>query len=189
MRASIDTHKAQPWRVHTLAPDFELLDVWRFDLAERAIDLPSLLRSFWKAAAGIGDSWLGRARVRIGQLLGWDDHDFTRPIPGCVETSLAERLSPTDRSENRAGDDEPSPLAVARVKTVYRFDHEALYEVSNDTIHALLHVGIAGGAPELAIYIKSRGLGSRLYMAAIEPFRHAIVYPALVRRVERALAA
>lgn len=61
-----------------------------------------------------------------------------------------------------------------------------LYEISNDTVHALMHVSCApGAAPELAIYIKSRGLFTRLYMAAIWPARRAIIYPSLMSLVER----
>jgi hypothetical protein len=40
----------------------------------------------------------------------------------------------------------------------------------------------------MAIYVKYRGLGSRLYMALIKPFRYAIVYPAWIRRIQRAWA-
>ena len=63
---------------------------------------------------------------------------------------------------------------------------EALYELSNDTIHALVHVAVLGPEAILTVYIKSRGLFSRLYMAAIWPARHALVYPTLVRRVNAA---
>ena len=73
---------------------------------------------------------------------------------------------------------------------MYRFDDEALYEVSNATVHALLHLGaVDGGDVELAVYIKSRGAFTRLYMAAIMPFRHLIIYPRLITRVERRLRA
>jgi hypothetical protein len=72
---------------------------------------------------------------------------------------------------------------------VYRFDREALYEVSNDTVHALLHLGTVGTDFELAVYIKSRGAFTGLYMAAIKPFRHLIIYPRLIARVERRLHA
>ncbi|MBI3557402.1 MAG: DUF2867 domain-containing protein [Deltaproteobacteria bacterium] len=57
--------------------------------------------------------------------------------------------------------------------------------MSNDTIHALIHLGWAGAQPEMAVYIKTRGFMSRLYMAGISPFRHVVVYPALIRSVRR----
>ena len=39
---------------------------------------------------------------------------------------------------------------------------------------------------EMAVYVKPRGTLGTLYMAAIAPFRHLIVYPALMREIERA---
>lgn len=38
---------------------------------------------------------------------------------------------------------------------------------------------------DLAILVKPRGLFGDAYMAAIRPFRHLIVYPDLLRRIER----
>jgi uncharacterized protein DUF2867 len=188
MKASPAVHLDHPWLVHTLAPDFELLDVWRFDAGGRSVALDELVASFWEAAGGIGGSLLGRARLVLGRVFGWDDHDFSRAIPGCRERSLAERLTPAERAVSRAPADVPSPLAAVKVRTVYVLRDEALYEVSNDTIHALIHCAVADGEPTLAVYIKSRGVLSRLYMAAIGPLRHAVVYPALVRRVEASLS-
>jgi hypothetical protein len=36
------------------------------------------------------------------------------------------------------------------------------------------------------VYVKYRGIASRLYMAAIWPARHLVLYPAFVRTFERA---
>ena len=189
MKLNAEIHRKRAWRVHTVAPDFQLLDVWRFDLGHRTADLEPFLPCLWGAGAAIENSWLARLRLWIGRALGWDDHDFTLPIPGCPEMSVAARLVAADHSANRAAPDSPSPLKAVPVKTVYVFGDEALYEISNDTIHALLHVGVAnspaeGGSASLAVYIKSRGLHSRLYMALINPFRHLIVYPTLIGLVE-----
>ena len=82
--------------------------------------------------------------------------------------------------------------AVADLRPVYRFEDEALWELSNQTIHALLHLSWMGGVPpaaRLAVYVKHRGVGSRLYMAAIKPFRYAVVYPTWIREIERAWSA
>jgi ABC-type transport system involved in multi-copper enzyme maturation permease subunit len=43
-----------------------------------------------------------------------------------------------------------------------------------------------GVCATLAVYVKSRGIFSRLYMAAIWPARHLLLYPALIRKVEEA---
>jgi len=187
MKLEEKIHQARPWRVHAIAPDFELLDVWAFDLGDGAGGLDEFLPCLWAAAAGIGESWLARLRIWLGRALGWDDHELTKPIPGCREASVSARLTAGDHAANRAAPAAPSPLEGVTVKTVYVLRDEALYEISNDTVHALLHVGVsARGSASLAVYIKSRGLGTRLYMALISPFRHALIYPALVARVEAA---
>ena len=151
---------------------------------ERAFD--AFLDVYWEAIHAIERSLLGRIRVAVGHALGWDDAPNSRAIPGCTERLVAERLDASDRGRNRFARAEPSPLPVAKVSPVYRFEDEVLYEVSNATVHALMHISCApGAAAELAIYVKSRGLLTRLYMAAIAPARYAIVYPALVSQVER----
>jgi hypothetical protein len=38
----------------------------------------------------------------------------------------------------------------------------------------------------MAVYVKPRGLFGKGYMAIIKPFRYAVVYPALMRHIERA---
>jgi hypothetical protein len=37
----------------------------------------------------------------------------------------------------------------------------------------------------MAVYVKPRGRFGRPYMAFIAPFRHWVVYPALLRQIER----
>jgi hypothetical protein len=37
----------------------------------------------------------------------------------------------------------------------------------------------------MAVYVKPNGLFGTAYMAAIKPFRHLIVYPSMMRGVER----
>ena len=39
---------------------------------------------------------------------------------------------------------------------------------------------------QMAVYVKPRGLFGKGYMAFIKPFRYAVVYPALMRHIERA---
>lgn len=61
-------------------------------------------------------------------------------------------------------------------------------ELSNSTVHAALHLAWLQADAEtyvgqMGIYVKNRGKLGRLYMPAIAPFRHYIVYPALMRRL------
>jgi uncharacterized protein DUF2867 len=38
----------------------------------------------------------------------------------------------------------------------------------------------------MAVLVRPNGLLGAAYMAAIRPFRHLIVYPAMIRQIERA---
>jgi hypothetical protein len=183
------TYRQRPWRVHTLAQDFLLEDLWTFRLGGRpADDVGQVLDVFWSVFHQLERGWLARTRLVAGRAFGWDDHDFTRSIPGCREKSVAERMECGDRQRNLAPPDAPSPVATPIVKTVYLFNDEVLYEASNDTIHTLLHIAIADGEATLGVFVKWRGALSRLYMAAIWPARHLLIYPALVRRIEHTWA-
>lgn len=132
---------------------------------------------------------LVRVRSLLGSLFAWDPVE--PPIPGSMERSLTERLSADDRQADRAPDDRRRDTAAGeRVRLVYRFAEEALLEVSNATAFALWHVGwvdLANGkkTAEMAVYLKSRGVGTRSYMALIQPFRHLFVYPAYTARIAR----
>jgi hypothetical protein len=73
---------------------------------------------------------------------------------------------------------------------LYRTDDEFAAEISNQTVHGVMHLGWADQGEghyqgQLAVYVKPRGRLGQGYMALIKPFRYAIVYPALMRRIER----
>ena len=74
---------------------------------------------------------------------------------------------------------------------LYRTDREAAAELSNKTVHGVAHLAwadLGGGRYEgrMAVYVKPRGAFGRAYMALIKPFRYWVVYPALMRQMERA---
>jgi hypothetical protein len=74
---------------------------------------------------------------------------------------------------------------------VYRTDTEFAAEISNQTVHAVMHLawvdrGHGRYQGQMAVYVKPRGRFGRPYMAFIAPFRHWVVYPALLRQIERA---
>ena len=78
-------------------------------------------------------------------------------------------------------------------KPVYRTSDEAAAELSNGTVHGVLHLGwVERGkghyGAQMGIYVKPRGRLGGPYLKLIEPFRHLIVYPALMRQIERAWA-
>jgi hypothetical protein len=98
---------------------------------------------------------------------------------------LAERLP--DDLRNSPWDHDFGSLPF---KPLYRTDTEAAAEVSNKTVHGVMHLGWAkqddnSYQGQMAVYVKPRGRFGKAYMAFIKPFRYWIVYPALMRQVER----
>ena len=57
-------------------------------------------------------------------------------------------------------------------------------EIANKTVHGLLHIGWVpsddGHNAQMAVLVKPAGRFGRAYLAAIKPFRLAIVYPMLL---------
>jgi hypothetical protein len=125
-------------------------------------------------------------------LFGWDDPAKKRQIPGCSETTLSDRLPDSLRGSAN------SPViggAMSRVAggfvPLYRTDDEWAAEISNDTVHGVLHLGFVDQGegryrPQMGVYVKPRGWFGEVYLKLIEPFRHLIVYPALMRQIGRA---
>lgn len=194
MRLTPADHLCHPWRVHALAPDFDLLDVWRFPLTAnpaRGETLATVCHCFLQQLEQAEEvrgltGFLFKLREAMGRVFGWDDAAKTYPIPGCTETSLRDRLAtPEAVTMPTVGVNEGAAFSP-----VYTEPTEVLYETSNGTVHALLHLGwvpVEDGAfaVEMAVYAKARGWLGRLYMALIAPFRHWIVYPAMMRWMKR----
>jgi Protein of unknown function (DUF2867) len=75
--------------------------------------------------------------------------------------------------------------------SVYQTRDEWVAEMSNKTVHSLMHIGWvqddvgAGYHAQMAVLVKPNGLLGKAYMAAILPFRRALVYPLLLRMIGR----
>ena len=183
-------HTRLPWRIGEIAPDFKLIDAWALPARGTLEDFADLREIFADLGAGErSDSRVSGAlfaiRWWLGQRLGWDDDVNVMPIPGCKETSLRERL-PADLGT------EPSPTGDGSpFRAVYETPTEWAAELSNGIVHAILHLGWVPSKDgvyrgQMGIYVKPRGRLGPVYMALIAPFRHYIVYPALMRRIGRA---
>jgi hypothetical protein len=72
---------------------------------------------------------------------------------------------------------------------LYLEPEERLYRIENATVTALLHVSLVDRRPRLAVYVRPHGLGGRVYLRLIEPFRRYAVYPSLLRRVSASATA
>lgn len=200
MRLPNDRHLEHAWRVTTLAADFELLDVWRYPLElEQDVSLAQFGEFMQQVQRELveGSSLAGglfRLRGVLGRVFGLDDSGdgppTARPIPGCSETSLRERLPEAERPQDAARA-RSSAAAGVGFEPVYAFEDEFLLEISNKTVHALMHVGrvpvsASHWSPQMAVYVKPRARTGRLYMRLIGPFRHGVVYPAMMRSAKRA---
>jgi hypothetical protein len=195
MRLPNAEHESGPWRIHEIVPDFTLEDVWALPVQGGADDFPQLLELGTSLDPANADSLPARALWRIRDRLGaWldlgrisepDDGTQALPIPGTEQTSLAERL-PDDLRHSPWDHD----FGSLPFRPLYRTGTEAAAEVSNKTVHGVMHmawVDQGGGRyrGQMAVYVKPRGTFGKAYMAFIKPFRYWIVYPALMRQVGR----
>jgi hypothetical protein len=156
----------------------------------RAEDFPALLEVMASLDTARGGSRAARAlfrvRWRLGQWFGWDDGAAKLPIPGQSETSLTDRL-PDDLRHTAADLYSGSKLFTP----LYLTDVEFAAELSNQTVHAVMHLawvdqGEGRYQGQMAVYVKPRGRLGKEYMTLIAPFRHWIVYPALMRQIGQA---
>lgn len=196
MRRPDADHLSQPWRVHDLAGDFDLLDVWRFPIRAPEtvpfeVFLEFMARSQAELVSGRGPAaLLFRLRGLLGRIFRWDDSDDRTRAPS--PDSLRRRVADDEAGRFAASSPDMDREEVDRAlpfETVYRTPDEHLAEIQNATVHALMHLGRVhegeGWSPQMAVYVKRRGLLGRVYMALIGPFRHAIVYPAMMRAAAR----
>jgi len=197
MRLPNSAHESRPWRIREIAPDFILEDVWALPTPGDADDFPALLklmaRSDPAGSSSLPTRILWRIRDRLGRLFDLGgisdpagDATGKLPIPGTSETSLAERLP--DDLRGTAADVSFGSLPFV---PLYLTDDEFAAELSNRTVHAVMHLAWADQGEgryqgQMAVYVKPRGAFGKGYMALIKPFRHLIVYPALTRQTERA---
>jgi hypothetical protein len=187
MRLPNTAHTSQAWRIHELTPDFRLEDVWELPGRGGPGEFPRLVETFAELDPSQGSSHAVRAlfsiRWKLGELLGWDAED----------TGLGSRV-PTlrDRMPADLRDAPTGPASDSLPFTpLYMLDDEWAAEIANRTMHGVMHIGAVpdgtgGFRAQMAVLVKPNGLLGEAYMAAIRPFRHLIVYPALLRESERA---
>lgn len=199
MRINKERHTRHPWKVHALAADFELEDVWQFPIRAQPDRGHSLAlfreKVFQRVFDDLGrrglTGWLFKLRAAMGHVFGWD-----RPSKGGSSdfwekhSVRAHYLRELDASGNHPGHGEKCAPAGPSFRTVYELADEYLAEISNQTVHALLHLGWvpldgARRTVQLAVYVKKRGMLGVFYMKLIKPFRLWIVYPAMMRLVGR----
>ena len=187
MRLPATAHTRRPWRIHEIAPDFHLEDVWALSTPGGPDDLTHLVDQMANGDKGHESTTLARLlftlRWKLGSLLGWDKAESGL---GARVPSLRERL-PQDLREGRRGPD----LAAVPFTSVYQLHDEWVAEMANRIVHALMHIGWVRDASgthhaQMAVLVKPNGPLGRLYMLAIKPFRYLGVYSPLLNSISRA---
>jgi hypothetical protein len=181
-------HTSRPWRIHELTRDFRLEDVWALPTPGGPDDFPRLLDlsrglDLENGGAPLISRLLFAVRWKLGALLGWDRPDDG--IGSRVET-LRDRLPEDLRDTPVDGLEAPgSPFTP-----LYVLDDEYAAEIANRTMHGVMHLGWVpdgrgGHRGQMAVLVKPNGLFGNAYMAFIRPFRHLLVYPAVMKHVSR----
>jgi hypothetical protein len=186
MRLPNTAHTSRPWRIHEIAPDFRLEDVWELpapggpDDFARAVELIASFDTSQSSSRAVRT--LFAIRWKLGELLGWDGPDAGL---GSRVPTLRDRL-PADLRDAPSGPD----FDALPFTSLYLLEDEFAAEIANRTMHGVMHIGrvpdgSGGYRGQMAVLVKPNGLFGNAYMAAIRPFRHLIVYPPLIQEIER----
>ncbi len=187
MRLPNTAHTSRPWRIHEITRDFRLEDVWALPGVGGPDDFARLVQRFASYDPSQSSSCAVRTlfaiRLKLGELLGWDDADAGL---GSRVPTLRDRL-PADLRDGPSG---PESDALP-FSSLYLTDDEWAAEGANRTMHGVIHIigrvpdQTGGFRAQMAVFVKPNGPLGAAYMAAIRPFRYLIVYPQILREVER----
>jgi hypothetical protein len=186
VKLSNSEQTSRPWRIHELVGDFQLLDVWALPTPGGPDDFPRLVEIIASSDTAESPSRASRAlwaiRWKLGEVFGWDDVDED-DLPDWQ--MLHDRL-PADLSQGPSGPE----FATLPFESVYLLDDEWAAELANKTVHGVLHLswvpdGNGAYRGQMAVYVKPNGLLGKAYLAAIQPFRHLVVYPPMMRQLGR----
>ncbi|HVN39851.1 MAG TPA: DUF2867 domain-containing protein [Myxococcota bacterium] len=167
---------------HALLRGVPLRDVSVVDLpgggeGRKVADAKRLL--FASERRGLASRALFGFRFWLGRVFGWD-----RPV--------SERLYSDARVPDalRRRSLVPTGTRDGLFRVLYELPREALGEVRNATVHGFVCSALvprAGGHRfYFAVYVAPVSRFTPLYMAAIEPFRRFVIYPAMLARLRAA---
>jgi hypothetical protein len=186
MRLPDTDHTSRPWRIHELTRDFRLEDVWALPTPGGPDDFPRLVRLVTSFDPSHSSSCPVRTlfaiRWKLGELLGLD-----RPQAGVgSRVSTLRHRMPQDLSDAPTGPD----VDALPFSSLYLLDDEWAAEIANRTMHGVVHFGwvpdgTGGYRGQMAVLVKRNGLLGSVYMAAIMPWRHMIVYPQMMGEIGR----
>ena len=181
--------RAQPWRIHAIANDFRVEDVWALPTPGGPDDFARLVALMDRSTRPSSSPVVARTVRTAGALGGWLRPRPTRRRPGRARAVAA-------RTAARRPAATPA-LADVRDRAVHaalRTDDEAALEIANQTVHGVLHLGWVpdgrgGYRGQMAVLVKPNGLLGTAYMAAIAPVPPRLVYPTMLRDHRTTLAA
>jgi hypothetical protein len=187
MKLPSHVHADRPWRIHEFTRDFRVEDVWALPTPGGLSDFPRLVEGMTSLDPTEISSFTVRTLFEIRSKLGeWLRLDRPEKGVGARVQSLHDRL-PADLRETPRPDFKTLPFS-----SLYLLDQEFAAESANETMHGLIHLGWVpdgssegGYRGELAIYVKPNGLLGEAYMTAIKPFRYTLVYPTVMREIDR----
>ncbi|AUI58835.1 DUF2867 domain-containing protein [Amycolatopsis sp. BJA-103] len=186
MKLANTAHTTRAWRIHEVAGDFDLEDVWALETPGGPDDFAKLVKQFSSGDFPDGAPLVVRAlwslRWKLGALLRLDDRDSG--LDSRVG-SLRDRLPEGLRDTPTGPDEDWLPFTP-----LYRLDDEFAAEMANRTMHGVLHLAWIEDEPgryrgQMAVLVKPNGRFGRAYMGFIKPFRYLFVYPALMRMIEQ----
>lgn len=186
MQADPSEYRQLDLRAHSLLEGIALHDVWLIELegGGPGRNIQDAIRCFTPqtvTTASAAVSALFALRRGLGRVFGWD----TQAAGQRWDDELYKnRLTDADRARSRVAPGTDDGI----LQFVYVFENEALSEVRNATVHAFsclaLRETMRGYRLYWAIYVKPIGPWTATYMRVIDPFRRALVYPAVINRVQ-----
>ncbi len=198
MMTDKETHFARSWKVNEIAKDFILWDVWEIPIVANNSKTENFQAFYRVAFETFGKmqtkitlvSILFTLRFWMDKIFPLDRNINTLPIPGCQETTAKTRLNGQDLEKSKAGKAIKVNNSDLEFRPVYLFEDESLHELSNDTVHGLIHAGWIKKndnyyTATLAIYVVPRGIYGKVYLKLIEPFRRYIVYPGMMKAIKK----
>lgn len=186
MRVAADEFLRLPLEVHALLREVPLQDVSAVDLpgggpGRSIADVREILATENLRAVSGPVRLLVALRAAIGRVLGWDA--ASERIDAHRDASYARRVGPELAARSRV----PVGSTDGSMRVLYVLEHESLAEVRNATVHAFFAEALVPHADGyrlyVGVYVRPIAWFTRLYMAAIEPFRRFVVYPALLGRL------
>jgi hypothetical protein len=166
-RADVADYQKLPLHAHELLADVPLHDVWRVELVGGPPDCKvEHVRPYlsYEALTQLNAVVRGLFALRgfLGRVFRLDSPD---PVPN-------------------DGRERDGPFEI-----IHRGDSEAIGEIVNKTVHAFSVMALekceGGHRFYWGIYVRPVGRITSLYMALIDPFRHYLVYPAILGHLHR----